>query len=224
MALEPYARRLWPEMLVSWVRVFSGRFRDARVGRDLMIGVATGCVFALAQDGAFRLSELLQPSNDGLNTAFWSWESLRGIRSAVVAVAGIHVKAVLDNLNGVMLFLVARVVTGNTRLSIAITTALAFVLYNPGSVVTWVYLVPFVVIAVLFWVVLFRSGLLALLVAFSVDALLRSVRVTADIGAWHALPMWLTYGLVIAVMLWGFRATLAGRPLFRDEIQGPAAN
>jgi hypothetical protein len=76
-------------------------------------------------------------------------------------------------------------------------------------------------IVVLFWIVLFRAGLLALLVAFSVDALLGSVRVTADLGAWHALPMWLAYGLVAVVMLWGFRATLAGRPLFRDEIRDP---
>ena len=28
MALEPYARRLWPEALVSWTRLLAGRFRE----------------------------------------------------------------------------------------------------------------------------------------------------------------------------------------------------
>ena len=28
LAFEPYARRLWPRMLVSWVRVLGGHFRD----------------------------------------------------------------------------------------------------------------------------------------------------------------------------------------------------
>ena len=42
LALEPYARRLWPHMLVSWVRLMGGRFRDPLVGRDLLIGALYG--------------------------------------------------------------------------------------------------------------------------------------------------------------------------------------
>jgi hypothetical protein len=34
LAIEPYARRLWPRMLVSWVRVLDGGFRDPLVGRE----------------------------------------------------------------------------------------------------------------------------------------------------------------------------------------------
>ena len=66
---------------------------------------------------------------------------------------------------------------------------------------------------------LFRAGLLSLILMFSVQDLLTSVRVTADVMAWHALPMWIVYGTVAAVARWGFRAAVAGQPLFRDEIQ-----
>jgi len=52
-----------------------------------------------------------------------------------------------------------------------------------------------------------------------VIALLFTVRVTPDVTAWHALPMWTTYGAIAALALWGVRAAVAGRPLFRDEIQ-----
>jgi hypothetical protein len=35
VALEPYARRLWPEGMVSWNRLLQGRWRDPLVGRDI---------------------------------------------------------------------------------------------------------------------------------------------------------------------------------------------
>ncbi|MCP3982242.1 MAG: protein kinase [bacterium] len=219
MALEPYARRLWPEMLVSWVRLASFRFRDARVGRDLAIGVAAGCAFALASDLVYWISLLIEPSNDGLSDVFWSWEALRGPRSALAAVAGLHVSSVLFNLTGLMLFLVARMICGSDRIAIGITTVLALVMFNPGEIFSPSYLISFAIIVTLFWVVLFRAGLLAFMLAFTVDDVLTGVRVTADLGAWHAVPMWLAYGSVLAVALWGVSATQVGRPLFRDEIR-----
>jgi serine/threonine-protein kinase len=42
LALEPFARRRWPGMLISWTRLLSGDWRDSLVGRDILIGSATG--------------------------------------------------------------------------------------------------------------------------------------------------------------------------------------
>ncbi len=42
LAIEPYARRIWPRMLIGWVRFLSGRFRDPLVGREILIGVTCG--------------------------------------------------------------------------------------------------------------------------------------------------------------------------------------
>jgi len=42
LAAEPYVRRSWPHILITWSRVLGGRFRDALVGRDLLIGAACG--------------------------------------------------------------------------------------------------------------------------------------------------------------------------------------
>ncbi|HET6373287.1 MAG TPA: serine/threonine-protein kinase, partial [Candidatus Polarisedimenticolia bacterium] len=49
LAIEPYARRLWPRILVSWVRVLEGRFRDPLVGRDLLIGCAAGALMVVSK-------------------------------------------------------------------------------------------------------------------------------------------------------------------------------
>ncbi len=42
LAAEPYVRRTWPHILIGWSRLLSGGLRDARVGRDLLLGVACG--------------------------------------------------------------------------------------------------------------------------------------------------------------------------------------
>lgn len=41
-ALEPFARRHWPQMLISWTRLLDGRWRDPLVGRDILIGGILG--------------------------------------------------------------------------------------------------------------------------------------------------------------------------------------
>ena len=47
LALEPFLRRLWPEMIVSWVRLLDGRFRDPLVGRDVLVGLLVAAALAL---------------------------------------------------------------------------------------------------------------------------------------------------------------------------------
>jgi len=36
---EPFARRFWPQYLISSTRLLKGEFRDAAVGRDIVIGI-----------------------------------------------------------------------------------------------------------------------------------------------------------------------------------------
>src|SRR5262249_3916921 len=47
MAFEPYARRFWPQLLIGWSRLLSGRIRDPVVGREVLVGAAAGMVGAL---------------------------------------------------------------------------------------------------------------------------------------------------------------------------------
>jgi len=48
IALEPFVRRRWPQMLVSWTRLLAENLRDPLVARDALIGCALGSlVFSL---------------------------------------------------------------------------------------------------------------------------------------------------------------------------------
>jgi len=42
LAAEPYVRKTWPHILITWSRLLAGRFRDPLVGRDLLLGAACG--------------------------------------------------------------------------------------------------------------------------------------------------------------------------------------
>ena len=47
VAIEPLARRLWPQLLVSWTRLLRGRLRDPLVGRDVFLGIFVAALVIL---------------------------------------------------------------------------------------------------------------------------------------------------------------------------------
>ncbi len=47
LGLEPYVRRYSPDSLIGWTRLLGGRWRDPRVGADVMIGVSAGLAMTL---------------------------------------------------------------------------------------------------------------------------------------------------------------------------------
>jgi serine/threonine-protein kinase len=47
IAIEPFARRRAPDLLIGWARLLEGRLRDARVARDVLIGLTLGALVAL---------------------------------------------------------------------------------------------------------------------------------------------------------------------------------
>ena len=46
ISFEPYGRKWWPHILVSWTRVLAGRVLDPLVGRDVLIGAFLGILSA----------------------------------------------------------------------------------------------------------------------------------------------------------------------------------
>jgi hypothetical protein len=56
MALEPYARRQWPRILISWGRLLAGRWRDPMVGRDVLLASAAGAFAVVYESLSFQLA------------------------------------------------------------------------------------------------------------------------------------------------------------------------
>ena len=218
LALEPYARRLWPHALVSWVRLLAGRVRDPLVGRDVLIGALYGTAVAGIMSGAYWVPELLGLRGYGFETRLWSWESLRGLRQAVASVAGIHTEQTLSMFIGIMMLLVLRLLLRRTWIAVVVFSALAMLMFNPGTGHPAPYMIGLLITIPLFFFVLLRFGLLSIVVGTTVCDLLLILPLTFDITAWYSYITLLTLFVTVGVAVWGFWVALAGRPLFRDEV------
>src|SRR5262245_22177269 len=205
MALEPYVRRLWPEVIVSWVRLLDGRFRDPLVGRDLSLGVLTGVGFSLL-DQFYRIVPgylgLPAPRPDGGGPPIeFLFVTLRGMRYALGNfVTGLTVPLIFPMLFLVLL-LILRISLRKQWLAVGAFLLLLAIIGNPADSGTnlYVYFIASLINGAIFLTVLFRVGLLAILVSSVVQFFLWSFPLTLDFSAWYAGNTFLV-GLFLIVL------------------------
>jgi len=220
MAIEPYARRLWPHILVTWVRFVGGRWRDPLVGRDILVGVGVGAFLA----NLTWLLTWLFPRLTGVPgpppyVEPSTLEALRRGAHLVAAVAIDHTIAVLINsLFFVLILVILRVVLRRTWLAVAAGFAVAIGAYWPAHSSPTVYLILTSLNVAFFVFVLFRYGFLSLVVASTVSALLTGIPMTYQASSWTFGGTAVALALVLGLAIYGLRIALAGRPLFRDEL------
>lgn len=119
VAVEPLARRIWPEMLVTWSRALAGRIHDPGVGRDILYGTVSGILFTLFAFGLLYFALAPKTDPDTLcGLRFLLSQLMRGLRAAVTASLQI----------GVLMVLV-RALVRNQWMPILVATL--FVLWNP---------------------------------------------------------------------------------------------
>ena len=76
MAVEPLARRHWPQLLVSWTRLIAGRYGDPLVGRDLLIGTFLGCASACLVHTSYSLPVVATPFIPLASVLGGHWEAM----------------------------------------------------------------------------------------------------------------------------------------------------
>ena len=221
LAIEPYARRLWPRILVSWVRVLEGRFRDPLVGRDLLIGCAAGalCVFL------GRLSAWI-PAMLGGDPSLplwspWSLEPLRGTVPTLMTFACLHTGALMTIIYPLTTILIFRLLLRRTWAALFATTLIGTVLFYPDSGSITGYLVWVFLWCAIDWFVLFRAGLLGFAASFTSMFLIEQMPLTPHPAAWFLGTTLLSLAIIVAPAIYGFWISRAGRPLFRDEVLEP---
>ena len=219
LALEPFLRRIWPEMIVSWVRLLDGRFRNPLVGRDILMGLLAGAVISL-----LNRFMVIGPGWIGLPSVRpgtgppFELPLLEGVRAS----AGILCFVLRDSLAlpmaGMILLLLSRLVFRKQWLAIGVFI-LALGASMPLSIgVLSVDLGVGVLLAMFYVVLLFRLGLLTVVVAQFASILLTRTPLTLDSTAWYVgstLPIII---ILVALALYGFRVSLARRRALGDAI------
>ncbi len=222
LAIEPYARRLWPHMLVSWVRILDGRFRDPLVGRDILLGSACGALVALLQSLEWWLPPMLGGASAPPRWDSWAFEALRGTVPAFVAIVAIHTQQLFEVIFPITLLLVFRLLLRGDRWAVIAVSIVATGLFYPDSGSLVAYLVVTTLALFISWQLLFRAGLLAFAMSTTVSTLIGALPLTFGAAGWFAGATLLSLGFIAAPGVWGFWSSRAGRPLFRDQVLEPA--
>jgi serine/threonine-protein kinase len=208
MAFEPYVRRRSPETLIAWTRLVSGRWRDPVVGRDVLVGLALGIGTSVATHVI------------ALATPFWSlaWQSAPSSNLGLAALLLNFTFTLGGGLLCMFLLLVLRMLLRRTWLAAA-AFVLVVTLISAGDVWTAGSLAIWAVPTVAAFYALSRFGLVATVAMLFAGRLVLSSPLTTHLAAWHARSGVLAAAAIITLALYGFHATLAGRPLWRDELQ-----
>ena len=213
IALEPYVRRTWPQTIISWTRLMEGRLRDPLVGRDVLFGVLLGMAWVLV----YELG-VLSNIRHGAPFALPSSPFLRGMRE----VAAMWLSIVVNSSVGSSLFFFTlvflRVLLRNSWLA-----AGAFVLLH---VVPRIFVSDYVVSDTIVWLTIYiiaaialvRFGLIVLGVCCFTTNVLANVPYTLDFSNWYAASSLIIVLFYVALGAWGFYLSLAGKPLWRDEL------
>jgi serine/threonine-protein kinase len=166
LALEPHLRRYWPAMLISWMRLLDGRFRDPLVGRDVAIGVLAGVAIRLCVAGYQLVTEALGAlaipgdtfAGPPLNQIL---VALSGTRQAIGNLTGICTVALLVSLGLLVLLLLCRLIGRRTWVGIVLFMLVTALPGLPPGVGLAPFLIQSVVFGGIFIAFLFRYGLVA---------------------------------------------------------------
>ena len=214
-ALEPHVRRRWPESLISWTRLISGRWRDPRVGRDVLIGVTTAVAVLLCIEVADHVNVRL-----GLLTSLsvTTPEMLDGWRFLIGGLIERPTGAVLIAFALLLLLLVTALFVRSRRLAMAIVVV-AFLgpqlIGGRPPAATIVVAVAVLTTAV---VMLARVGVLPLIVSLICGPALDDQPLPLALSVWYAPYGWFAAACVVALALYGFYVALAGRPLLAGSL------
>ena len=195
IALEPYVRRRWPQVLISWSRLLAGRWRDPLVGRDLLAGVAVGLALQvpsfLAQHlGTLPLDPLTVWPLDGLRfTAAWLCSQVTtlvlialGMLLAFFFLILLVRRQWIAGALVVAFFAASSAVTSRDPIAAGIGAAL--------GIAAIVYC-------------LLRYGLVMVFVIMFVENLTGGIPLTVDAGQWFAPSSCLVMAVVVGLALFG---------------------
>ena len=211
LGIEPYIRRFSADALIGWQRLLAGNWRDPRVGRDVMIGVAAGTAMTLA----YAVHNLLPPLM-GQPEPMPAMPDPTVMLSARYAVARILAE-VQDAMSSAMLglggFVALRIWLKNRWLAAAVAVicyagVVMNGMFSPGSPAADV--IVGLVITAAFVGVIGWAGLLTAIATLATHFMLLRAPLTTDLSSWRSTPTFVFMGTILLLGLGG--CYLAARP------------
>jgi serine/threonine-protein kinase len=212
LGLEPYARRRWPQLMISWTRMLDGRLRDPMVGRDVLLGVLGGIAMLVVTSLAVAL-----PSGFGhvQQTPLSQYTTpLTSDRHIVFFfLVNLYIGFALG-LGGLMgLFMFRGLFRVNWLVHVATFLFIDFSIVAPNPTMA-VWSPEALLMTTILYVLLMRIGALAAGVAVYFVGTLLVIPVTLDMHSWYADRTLIAFGLTGALLLYAFWISLGGKSPF----------
>jgi hypothetical protein len=211
LALEPWVRRYWPQTLITWSRVLAGRWRDPLVGRDLLFGTLFGILYNVILVGLYYV--LMRTGNpDFSEGAIAQFGGFRPFSQMIASYLGSEVGGSL--ILFLTLFLLRVLLKKQWLTALVWVAGWVLVRTLQGNPDSRIFLaVLYILIYGVLVVLLLRFGFFALVVTVLVLDAIAGAFLTSDFSAWYGQSSLAVVILVAAMALWGFRLSLASRPL-----------
>ncbi len=227
LAIEPFVRRVSPRMLIGLTRGFAGRWRDPVIGREVLIGLTSGCCL-VALLTVVAAGEWWVRSGDPDHLAHAV--SLRSILAPAQFLsnrAHIMAMAVLLGISHAGIVVLIRVWLRRTAVSACLAVAVlayldvwVYVLFGGPSVAAAIVCAMLGAVC-LVWLY-YRVGVLASMAYFLVVLSISLPGLAFD--EWST-PYLVTYLVFLTALgAYAFWVSLAGQPIFKDMLEEPKAH
>jgi len=216
LALDPFARRYWPDLLISWNRLLAGRFRDPLVGRDILIGVAIACLQALLWYRFVTLTRWIRMP--GVTPPAGFHDEFLGPPAQAVSVVIYHqFMAVIIALAITLILVIARLLLRNKVPALLVAwISMMFLSFRLENI----YVILFALVsAMLFLVLLVRFGILAFGTSIFIADVIYWTSLTLDMSRWYAGRSVAVIMVIFAIAVYGFRCAVGKKPLLREILE-----
>ena len=211
VALEPHMRRRWPDLIISWTRLLSGRLRDPLVGRDLLIGALFGvlCVLLDSLD-QFLPRWLGIPPHYPQGTQLFA---LAGIPQALLVAVNTVADSMFGPLATVLLLLgLGRLLRSRLLAAVVVVVVVGLMVstqLDPTGAHPQITIPIGLALMTVWMLTALRFGVLALVTTAYITNLLDVAPITSDWSLWYAGSGAVALLLTLAIALFGLRCTLS---------------
>jgi serine/threonine protein kinase len=208
MAVEPYARRVWPKLMVSWQRLLGGHFRNPLVGRDVLLGAFSGSAVAAIIVGIKGRLGISQPL---IVSSFFGQGLLQS--------TGFCVRQLSSACYGAFIFLaILSVMTGVLRrrwLGLAATGLLLMSFYWPVNALDLGLTVLYTLVFLLLLTRLSLVSAASFLVVWST----LTVSPPLNLTQWYGGRAMIALLVPLTLLVLGFYVSLGGQSIFGSALK-----
>jgi len=220
LAIEPFVRRQWPEILISWSRLMMGNFRDPLIGRDILIGVTFGVASYLAQFALGAIQAQLDPKAFVLMISNAEADHIQGAASALSDIFDKLRDAMFFSFGFLFLILVMTFIFRKKFLG----ALAAFVFFSFSVFVSffsgkefWAASLSTLIWVGLFTFILVRFGVVTFICYCLLSFFLVDTAFTLDLSSFYFPSTALMAGTTFALAAYAYYISLAGKKVLGDS-------